>query len=91
VWGLRTTAAATSREIRDLVERAGFVDVHAELVGSRVIAPALRFVRRRLEAGVDAPASYVLASRVMLSQVELLWRRGVIDYLLVRARRSQTV
>ena len=91
VWGLRTTAAATSREIRDLVERAGFVDVQAELVGSRVIAPALRFVRRRLEAGVDAPASYVLASRVMLSQVELLWRRGVIDYLLVRARRPQTV
>jgi hypothetical protein len=73
-----------------MVERAGFVDIRAELVGPRVIAPALRFVRRRLEAGVDAPASYVLASRVMLSQVELLWRRGVIDYLLVRARRPQT-
>jgi hypothetical protein len=65
--------------------------VHAELVGTRVIAPVLRFVRRRLEAGVDAPATYVLASRIMLSQVELLWRRGVIDYLLVRARRPQTV
>jgi len=26
-----------------------------------------------------------LASRVMLSQVELLWRRGLLDYLLLKA------
>lgn len=89
VWGLRSTAAATSRQIQDLVERAGFVDVRAQLVGPRVIAPALRCVRRRLEAGVDVPATYVLASRIMLAQVELLWRHGVIDYLLVRATRGR--
>jgi hypothetical protein len=26
-----------------------------------------------------------LASRAMLSQVELLWRRGLLDYLLLKA------
>ena len=69
------------------LERAGFADIRAQLCGDRVIAPALSFVRRRLEAGLEASASHVLASRVMLAQVELLWKRGMIDYLLVRAVR----
>ena len=87
VFGLRTTAAATAAQIASLVRRAGFVDVEARLEGDRVIAPALAFVRRRLKS-VDAPVPHVLAARVMLAQVELLWRRGIIDYLFLRANRS---
>jgi SAM-dependent methyltransferase len=92
VWGLSTAAAVTADRIVEAVEGAGFRDVEARLVGDRVIAPALAFVRRRLaiERGT-APIGMRLASGVLLSQVELLWRRGVIDYLLLRARRPQTV
>ncbi|HYU93872.1 MAG TPA: hypothetical protein VEN95_10405, partial [Actinomycetota bacterium] len=86
VWGLSTAAVATADRIVEAVEGAGFQDVEAGLVGDRVIAPALAFVRRRLdiERG-EAPMAMRLASRVMLSQVELLWRRGLLDYLLLKA------
>jgi hypothetical protein len=60
--------------------------VEARLAGDRVIAPALAFVRRRLDVdGDEAPMAMRLASRAMLSQVELLWRRGLLDYLLLKA------
>jgi erythromycin 3''-O-methyltransferase len=86
VWGLSTAAAATADRIVEAVEGAGFRDVEARLIGDRVIAPALAFVRRRLaiERGA-APLAMRLASRVLLSQVELLWRRGLVDYLLLKA------
>jgi erythromycin 3''-O-methyltransferase len=85
-WGLSMAAVATSDRIVDAVEGAGFRNVDARLVGERVIAPALAFVRRKLDAaGVDAPPAMRLASRAMLSQVELLWRCGMIDYLLLSA------
>ena len=88
VWGLGTHAAATPVEIADAVEAAGFVGVNTELVGERVIAPALRFVRDRLKrARHDATGSYRLAASIMLSQVELLWDRGMIDYLLLHAAK----
>jgi SAM-dependent methyltransferase len=88
VWGLGTHAAATPVQIADQVEAAGFVDVQVDLVGERVIAPALRFVRDRLEtSGGDAGGSFRLAARIMVSQVELLWERGMIDYLLLRATK----
>jgi SAM-dependent methyltransferase len=87
VWGLDRSAAASDGRIAGLVRAAGFTDVRGELVGERVIAPALRVVRRRLEAGIDAPMTAAAASRVMLAQVELLWRRRIIDYLLMRAVR----
>jgi erythromycin 3''-O-methyltransferase len=86
VWGLSTAAAATADRIVDAVESAGFRDVETWLVGDRVIAPALAFVRRQLaiESG-GAPMAMRLASRVLLAQVELLWRRGLLDYLLLKA------
>jgi len=86
VWGLSTAAVATADRIVEAVEGAGFRDVEARLVGDRVIAPALAFVRRRLdiERG-EASTALRLASRAMLSQVELLWRRGMLDYLLLKA------
>jgi SAM-dependent methyltransferase len=88
VWGLKPSVAATADEIAAMARRAGFENVEARVVGERVIGPALRFVRRRLEEGDDeAPAAMRLAARVMLAQTELLWRNGVVDYLLLRARK----
>jgi hypothetical protein len=64
------------------------VDVETELIGGHVIAPALRAVRDRLDAGTHpAGRSLALAARAMLSQADVLWERGVLDYLLLRARR----
>jgi len=70
------------------VAGAGFVDIRSELVGNRVVAPALRFVRDRLDAGRDdGPRTLGLAARAMLSQAEVLWERGLLDYLLLEARK----
>jgi SAM-dependent methyltransferase len=86
VWGLGAHAAATAEEIAATARRAGLVDVRTELVGARVIAPALRVSRDRLarpQPGV--PRGQVLASRIMLAQIDVLWEHGIIDYLLLRA------
>lgn len=89
VWGLKPAPVADPRRIVAVAEAAGFRDVEVELVGDRVIEPALACVRRRLETpGDDVPVSLRLACRAMVAQVELLWRRGLIDYLLLRATRS---
>jgi len=88
LWGLRPGAAASAAQIADTAATAGFVDVESELVGSRVIAPALRFVRDRLDArGEGEGRSLALAARTMLGQADVLWERGVLDYLLLRARK----
>ncbi len=90
VWGLKPSVAATADEIAAMARRAGFEDVESRLVGERVIGPALRFVRRRLEDGDhEAPAAMRLAARVMLAQTELLWRNGVVEYLLLRATKPR--
>jgi SAM-dependent methyltransferase len=88
VWGLGRDAPQTAERIAAAVSAAGFADVSSELVGNRVIGPALRFVRGRAGRSTAAvPASYALAARVMVSQVDLLWERGVVEYLLLRARK----
>jgi erythromycin 3''-O-methyltransferase len=87
LWGLPPSAARTPDEIADMCRAAGFVDVRFELVGDRVIDPALRLTRRRLARGLDAPSSIRLAARLFLSQAELLRKRGVLEYVLLRADR----
>ena len=88
VWGLRSGAAASPGLIAATAETAGFTDVESQLVGDRVIAPALRFVRNRLDAGVGREGrSLALAARTMLGQADVLWERGILDYLLLRARK----
>lgn len=90
VWGLGVHAAATAEEIVDTARRAGFVEVRTELVGARVIAPALRLVHERLrrpQPGV--PRGQVLASRLLLAQVDVLWEHGLIEYLLLRASKPR--
>ena len=89
-WGLGAHAAATPGEIAGMARGAGFIDVQTELVGERTIGPALRFVRDRLDRARrsrELPRSYELAMRLMLGQAELLWRRGVLEYLLLRATK----
>ena len=91
-WGLGRHAAATAAEIEGLVAGAGLAGIRIETVGERVIAPALRFVRGRLEQSHAAlPRSYELAVRFMLAQVDLLWERRMIDYMLLRAEKPETV
>jgi cyclopropane fatty-acyl-phospholipid synthase-like methyltransferase len=89
-WGLGMHAAATTDEIVGLALGAGFVEVRAESAGQRTIGPALRFVRARLDrvqGSHEVPRSYELAMRLMLRQVDLLWRRGLLDYVLLRATK----
>jgi SAM-dependent methyltransferase len=88
VWGLRSSAAASPGRIAATAATAGFVDVRSQLVGARVIAPALRFVRDRLDAGGEREGrSLALAARAMLGQAEVLWERGLLDYLLLSASK----
>lgn len=88
LWGLHVGSAVSAGRIVGMVEDAGFEDVRADLVGERVIAPAIAFVRRRLgEAREEVPLAARAAVRVALGQIELLWRSGVNDYLLLRAVR----
>ncbi|HJR96958.1 MAG TPA: methyltransferase domain-containing protein [Actinomycetota bacterium] len=87
-WGLGTHAAATADEIVAAALDAGFIDVRAEPVGERVIGPALRFVRDRLDRDSgQAPLFYRLAVRIMVRQIELLWERGMLDYILLHGTK----
>jgi SAM-dependent methyltransferase len=87
LWGLPMAAAATPSEISAACREAGFVSTRAELVGDRVIAPALRLTKRRLARRRGAPGSIRVAARLFLSQAELLWKRGAIEYTFLRAER----
>jgi SAM-dependent methyltransferase len=88
VWGLRSGAAASPDRIAGAAGAAGFEEVESELIGDRVIAPALRFVRDRLDArGEREGRSLALAARTMLDQADVLWERGLLDYLVLRARK----
>jgi hypothetical protein len=55
--------------------------------GDWVIAPALRLAAARLSSGAVAPAGHRAVARALLWQVQLLWQRRVIDYILLRAVR----
>lgn len=87
VFGLRRTAAMNVRQITAAARAAGQADVQVRLCGDRVIAPALRLAAARLACGTAAPAGQHAAARVLLRQVDLLWRHQIIDYLLLRAIR----
>ena len=87
VFGLRPGAAMTAGQIVAAARAAGLVDVEVTRCGDRVIAPALRVIAARLAGSPSAPLGHHAAARIMLWQVELLWRRRIIDYLLLRATR----
>jgi SAM-dependent methyltransferase len=84
VWGLRASAAASVGQIVSFARAAGFDAVQANRVGDRTIGPALRFVRRRLES-THAPMTMRVAARTFVSATEMLWRNGLVDYVILRA------
>ena len=87
VFGLRRGAMMTAAQIAAAARQAGLVNVEVTPCGDRVIAPALGLIAQRLSRGPAAPVGHRAAARVMLAQVDLLWRRHIIDYLLLRAVR----
>ena len=86
LWGIRAANAATTPEIEAQARAAGFDDVRTDEAGDVVIAPAFRAVRARLATGEGDPTRR-LAGRTMLREAEVLWKRGVLDYLFLTARK----
>jgi SAM-dependent methyltransferase len=87
VFGLRRSMAMTAGQIAAAARAAGLAQVEVTACGDRVIAPALRLTAARLAGPTDAPAGQHTAARVLQWQVDLLWRRRIIEYLLIRAVR----
>jgi cyclopropane fatty-acyl-phospholipid synthase-like methyltransferase len=87
VFGLRRGMAVTAGRIAAAARGAGLAEVQVRRCGEQVIAPALRLAADRLDGAVAAPAGQRAAARVLLRQVDLLWQRRIIDYLLLRAVR----
>jgi len=90
VFGLRPSAAMTADQIAGAARAAGFTAVDLTVCGDLVIAPALQLIGHRLRATPTAPAAPAgqrTAARLLLRQVELLWRRQIIQYILLRAVR----
>jgi SAM-dependent methyltransferase len=90
VFGLRSSAVMTADQIAEAARAAGFTAVDITVCGDLVIAPALQLIGRRLRATSAAPAAppgQRTAARLLLRQVELLWRRQIIQYILLRAVR----
>lgn len=87
LWGIRAQAAATPLEIERQVSAAGFDDVRSSLEGARVIGPAFRSVRARLDGPDTGSPPERLAARTMLREAEILWDHGVLEYLFLVARK----
>jgi erythromycin 3''-O-methyltransferase len=87
LFGLRPTMAMTADQIAAVARAAGLAEVEVTPCGDRVIAPALRLTAARLAAPAAAPAGQQTAARLLLRQVDLLWRRRIIEYLMIRAVR----
>jgi len=87
VFGLRRTMAMTAGQIASAARAAGLAEVEVTSRGDRVIAPAVRLTAARLAGPRAAPTGQQAIGRLLLRQVDLLWRRGIIDYLLLRAGR----
>jgi len=87
VFGLQRTMAMTAGQIAAAARAAGLAEVEVTSCGDRVIAPAVRLTAERLGGPRAAPAGQQAIGRLLLWQVSLLWRRGIIDYLLLRAVR----
>jgi len=85
VWGMGRGAAMTAAEIAQAAGVAGLVDLEVSACGDRVIEPALRLTRGRLRRVTQAPFGQRAAARAMLAQVDLMWQRGMIEYILLRA------
>lgn len=84
-WGLRRAMLASPDEMETMLREAGFVDVRVATCGSAVIDPARRFMRQRFDALRGVPRIQQWGARLMLAQWGLFRRRGLLDYVLIRA------
>jgi SAM-dependent methyltransferase len=84
-WGLRRSQAESTEQIIRAAERAGFRDVRVERCGDRTIDPMVRWCRARLRTAEHAPAIQRWGAARMLDAWAHLRRRGMIEYILLRA------
>jgi len=87
VFGMRPSAALTAAQIVAAARAAGLTNVQVTMCGAEVIAPAIRLTKARLAGPVSAPPGQRAAARLLLRQIDLLYRRHIIDYFLLRATR----
>jgi erythromycin 3''-O-methyltransferase len=87
-WGVKRRALQSSAEIHESLTNHGFIDIEVRSVGSRVFPPAIAFMRSRLERSPDAPGVQRFGAKLLLDQWELLYQRGMMDYILVTATSS---
>jgi ubiquinone/menaquinone biosynthesis C-methylase UbiE len=86
IWALRWQAAMTVEDIVRAALSNGLTDVRIQPCGERVIAPALNFLTDRLQDAEEAPPLQRSAAEAVLASWRLLWRRGIIDYIMLTAR-----
>jgi SAM-dependent methyltransferase len=86
-WGMNRGAAMSAAKIAQAARAAGLVNVEVSACGDRVVGPALRLTRDRLRRTTGAPFGHRVAARAMLAQVDLMWQRGILEYVLLRAVR----
>ena len=87
LFGMQPSMARTAPQIAAAASAAGLTEVEVTRCGDKVIGPALRLTAARLAGPRTAPAGQRAAARLLTRQVDLLWRRRIIDYLLLRAVR----
>lgn len=91
IWGMGRANLASSQQILEAMVAAGFVEVGVQKVGAWVFPPAIKLFRSRIEThGAEQPFLYRLGARLLLAQWDLLYQRGMMDYLLVRGSRPVT-
>lgn len=86
-WGLHRGAAVGATAIAGYARTAGFIDVQVERCGDRTIDPAMRWVRRHLPTDPGLNRGQRMAGQALISQVEMLRRRGMLDYILLWAQK----
>ena len=88
LWGMRRGSAVGASRIARMAEEAGFEGVKIRLCAELVIDPAVDFLKRRLPYVEGFSRSQLAAIRVLMRHIELLRRNGVVDYMLLGARKS---
>ncbi len=83
-WGLKRRSLKSASEIEVLLRNAGFVDIRIRRVGERTFPQAIRLFRGRL-GRADVPVLQRFGARLLLAQWELLYKRRMMEYLLMTA------
>jgi ubiquinone/menaquinone biosynthesis C-methylase UbiE len=84
-WGVKRRSLQSAAEIRSSLEELGFTDIEIQSVGERVFPAAIAYMRGRLARTPEAPRLHRFGAKLLLNQWELLYRRGMMDYILTTA------